>query len=119
MRLNHADAVLGFDGDPVYDSMPTDEQPDPPKLTFRGLAMMALTGVDAKAGAEEKAQAYAIQVKFFKGKFVKLTVDEAAFIKRAGEKALAPFGLGRLSEWLEGKPQTLATDEDDDLDDGE
>ncbi len=108
MRLDHSAQVLDFAGQPLLHQ---DRE-----LTFRDIVILSLNTVDdgEKMGAEAKAKCYQMTAKFFHGKRVKLTVDEAAFIKeRAGVVITSPLAFGRLCEWLEGEPQALGSDEDE------
>lgn len=118
MRLNHSDVVLDFEGAPL-----TEPGPDGPReVTFRAVALTALngTGDREQMGAEDKARCFNISTKFFRGKHVKLTVGEASFLQDRGGVMLTPMAYGRLIEWIEGKPQAVATDvEDDDLDEAD
>lgn len=113
MRLNHADVVLGYDGEPIIQNIGDDETPVRVQATFRDLSLIALGHVDPTMPAEKKARIFSLALKFHRGKFISLTVDEAALLKDMGGVALSPLAFGRLSEWLEGKPQTVASDEDD------
>jgi hypothetical protein len=115
MQLNHSEIVVSFEGTPVVDENGT-------PLSFRSLAVLALNNTvpGEQMGAEDKARCFALTAKFFKGRKVKLTVDEAAFIKLRAGVILAPLTYGRLSAWLEGEPQqTEQADGDDDEADGE
>lgn len=116
MRLNHADVVLDFEGNPVRDRPPSPDYPDPKPVTFRDVAMMALNSVPADIGAERKARVFALATKFYRGKFVKLTSEEATLLKECGGEGLTPLAFGRLCEWVEGEPQTVGTDDDSDDD---
>lgn len=104
MRLNHSVVIVDFIGNP----MKSGEN----DLTFRDLVIMTINNGDPneRIGAEKKAKIFGLCTKFYRGKFVNLTVDEAALIKeRAGELA-TPMAYGRLCEWLEGEEQFMATD---------
>lgn len=114
MRLNHADVVLTYEGIPMLND-PDPEKAEP--VTFHDLAMVALSYTEPDTGAERKSKIFGLSLKFYKGKFVKLTVDEAALLKDQGGKALSAIAFGRLCEWLEGQTPVVASDEDDDIED--
>lgn len=110
MKLDHSEVVLSFEGDPLRE---TGSDGVLREMTFRSLVVMALNGTEEgeRMGAEEKARAYQLSTKFFRGKKVDLTLDERAFIKdRAGRLLTAP-AYGRLSDWLEGNPQLVESDD--------
>lgn len=110
MRLDHSEAVLDFNGDPIPNG------PDGAVLTFKDLALSALSGPgpNENMGAEAKARCYQMSLKLLRGKHVKLTVDEAAFIKeRAGVLLTSSLVYGRLCDWVEGNEQAVASDEDE------
>lgn len=111
MRLDHSTAVLDFNGSPIPNG------PDA-TLTFRDLALAALNNPapNENLGAEAKSRCYQLSGKFFNGKHVTLTVDEAAFIKeRAGVALATPLVYGRLCDWLEGHGQEVASGDDEDF----
>ena len=114
MKLDHTEVVLDFEGEPLKDNS-TDTERD---MTFRGLVMLALNNMerDERMGSEDKARCYHLCHKFFKGKTIKLTVDEAAFVKQRGGVILSALAFGRLSEWLEGNPQIVASESDEETD---
>lgn len=125
MQLNHSDKVLDFDGKPIP-QWDTDELGRPKRdsegglinkgdLTMKAAAMMALNGQDPNEtiGAELKAKLFALTLKFYKGKKIKLTSEERVLLKERAGKTLSALAFGRLCEWVEGEPPALPTDEDD------
>lgn len=126
MRLNHADVVLDFLGQPLPCAAlygPACPTPDA-ELTFHELATAVLLAMpkDEQQQVDPKTRFYLFNLtgKFFRGRFARLDgeeakFDEVAFLReRAGMILQSPLLYGRMCEWLEGKPQTVATDLDED-----
>jgi hypothetical protein len=124
-RYNHTDKVLDLEGNEIPDNAqakpPAPGQPasTPPALTMRALAMMALNQTPPNAPAEKKARVFTLSTKFYRGKYAKLSVDEAALLKELGGNTLNAMAYGRLCEWLEGTPQFVETEDDEPEDDDE
>jgi hypothetical protein len=117
-RLNHSTAVLDLEGTPIPDvNGPKDSDGKPRPMNMRSLVMIALNSAAPQLPVERKVRVFEISTKFYKGKYVKLTVDERTFIKEIGGPTMTPMAYGRLCEWLEGNEQFVATDEDDGDDD--
>lgn len=108
MRLTHTTVVLDFDGEPI-------PYADGEPMTFRDLAVLALnTPPPDVLSAEVRVLCYQLTGKFFHGKTAKLSVDEGAFLKdRARAVILSPLWLGRLCDWVEGKEQSIASDDEE------
>lgn len=107
-KLDHTEVVLNFLGKPM-----TEGDGETP-LTFRGLAVFALSfvGREENLGSEKKHRCFHVAQKFFTGKRVNLTVDEAALIKERAGVCLDILPFGRLAAWLEGESQTIPIEVD-------
>lgn len=110
MRLNHADVVLSMEGPPLQEG---DGDGGLRDMTFRSLVLSALDGMapGENLSAEDKARCYQLSLKFLRGRFVTLTVEEAAFIQKRGGVLLRSLAYGRLVDWLEGNPQIIVSDD--------
>lgn len=109
MRLVHSEGVLDWEGKPVLGQ---DSKPQ----TFRDLAVVCLNTFvqDEKLGSEMKARCFLISSKLYKrNKTVDLTVDELALIKERAGVILMPLAYGRICDWLEGNPQILEIEDED------
>lgn len=126
MKLDHSELVLDLEGKPIP-QWDTNELGQPKTdgkgglvskgdLTMRDAAIAALSSQDPKEtiGAELKARIFSLSIKFYKGRKINLTIEEAALLKERAGGTLSMLVYGRLCEWLEGETPALPTDAEED-----
>lgn len=105
MKIDVTKQILDYEGNPL----------DGGTATYRSVISAALNNLEAgeQLLAEQKARMYELSVKIFKSKEVKLSVEEAAFVKERVAKFFNPLVYGRVSDLLEGIDRESGSDTTD------
>ena len=105
MKLNLQTAILDFSGRPLPQTFFGIRSNNPVNLGFLIVNILgtSLPG-EKELSAEEKVKRYTLATKMLYAEEAEITTDEAALIKKCGNKMLSPMVFGQLDCILEGKP---------------